>query len=208
MQHTSSESGQIRSIVAEILGRLVAEYPQEMYDTVEAGLKSDNVMSIATSARAVKIAGSRMKEKMPLKMLTDCLIQLRGHNDAEVKKNVLEALTSVIHSNWSSMKGDLRPIIDDILAFGLNETQIRKELIEEVDLGPFKHKVDHGLAMRKAAFQLLETLQDRAADSVNLSNIVDTIITRGLTDTAEECVVLNLNILAKMSQSSINVVIN
>ena len=62
--------------------------------------------------------------------------------------------------------------------------------------------------MRKAAFQLLETLQDRATDSINLSSIVDIIITRGLTDTAEECVVLNLNILAKMSQSSINVVIN
>ena len=36
--------------------------------------------------------------------------------------------------------------------FALQETKIRKELIEEVDLGPFKHKVDNGLGMRKAAF--------------------------------------------------------
>ena len=122
MQHTASESSQIRSIVAEILGRLVAEYPEDMYDTVESGLKSNNAISVATSARAVKIAGSRMKNKMTLKLLTESLIQLSNNTDPEVKKNVLEALTSVIHSNWSSMKGDLRPLIGDILAFGLNET--------------------------------------------------------------------------------------
>ena len=36
---------------------------------------------------------------------------------------------------------------------------------------------------------------------------MDTIVRVGLADTAEECLVLNLNILAKMSQSSIMVVL-
>ena len=43
---------------------------------------------------------------------------------------------------------------------------------------------------------------------IDLSKVVDTIVNVGLTDTAEECVVLNLNILAKMSQSAIVVVIS
>ena len=38
--------------------------------------------------------------------------------------------------------------------------------------------------------------------------MVDAIVRVGLADTAEECVVLNLNILAKMSQSSIMVVLS
>ena len=50
-----------------------------------------------------------------------------------------------------------------------------------------------------AAFQLLETLQDRASDRIDLALVVDTIVRVGLSDTAEECIVLNLNILAKMS---------
>jgi cullin-associated NEDD8-dissociated protein 1 len=128
--------------------------------------------------------------------------------DIEVKKNALEALTSVIHSNWGILKRSCRDMIGEILNFALTETQIRPELIEEVDLGPFKHKVDNGLSVRKAAYQLLETLQDRASDSIDLSRVVDTIVRVGLSDTAEECVVLNLNILAKMSSSSIMVVLS
>jgi len=77
---------------------------------------------------------------------------LQNQPDPEVKKNALEAITSIIHSNWSSLKGEIRELLDAILNFALSETHIRKELIEEVDLGPFKHKVDNGLAMRKAAF--------------------------------------------------------
>jgi len=50
------------------------------------------------------------------------------------------------------MKSDLRPCVGEILNFALQETRIRKDLIQEVDLGPFKHKVDKGLPMRKAAF--------------------------------------------------------
>ncbi len=82
------------------------------------------------------------------------------------------------------------------------ETNKRLDLIVEVDLGPFKHKIDNGLPMRKAAFQLLETLQEKATDSVDLEEVVSAIIKQGLLDTAQEVVVLNLNILAKMCQNS------
>jgi len=62
--------------------------------------------------------------------------------------------------------------------------------------------------MRKAAFQLLETLIEKAPDCIDLSRVVNTIITDGLNDKAEECVVLNLGILAKMSTNSAGVVIS
>lgn len=38
IQHTTSESQQIRNIVAEILGRLLADFPDEMFDSVDASL--------------------------------------------------------------------------------------------------------------------------------------------------------------------------
>jgi hypothetical protein len=39
--------------------------------------------------------------------------------------------------------------------FALAETPTRKELIEEVDIGPFTQKYDRGIPIRRAAFQLL-----------------------------------------------------
>ena len=86
----------------------------------------------------------------------------------------------------------------NVAAFAHDETSVRKELIDEIDLGPFKHKVDRGLPLRKAAFQLLETLFNRASDQVDVLQIVDAIVNSGLTDTEEESVVLTLNVLEKI----------
>ena len=41
------------------------------------------------------------------------------------------------------------------------ETLIKPELITEVDLGPFKHKVDEGIPIRKAAYALLDSLVEK-----------------------------------------------
>ena len=94
----------------------------------------------------------------------------------------------------------------DVTAFAHDETSVRKELINEIDLGPFKHKVDRGLPLRKAAFQLLETLFNRASDQVDVLQIVDAIVNSGLTDTEEESVVLTLNVLEKISKRACVVV--
>lgn len=49
-----------------------------------------------------------------------------------------------------------------------NETKIRKELIREVEMGPFKHTVDDGLDLRKAAFECMYTLLDSCLDRIDI----------------------------------------
>jgi len=47
-------------------------------------------------------------------------------------------------------------------------SKIRKELIREVEMGPFKHTVDDGLDLRKAAFECMYTLLDSCLDRIDI----------------------------------------
>ena len=55
----------------------------------------------------------------------------------------------------------MRHDIDKLVKVTIMETSIKPELITEVDLGPFKHKVDEGIPIRKAAYGLLDTLIEK-----------------------------------------------
>ena len=85
-------------------------------------------------------------------MVAEGLILMKGQKEPEVKKNALDGLTTLVHGDWRAVAD----LVADIEAFAHQELPIRPELIEEVDLGPFKQKRDHGVPMRKAAYALLE----------------------------------------------------
>lgn len=65
----------------------------------------------------------------------------------------LEALR-VIASN-KTLNELLMKSLDQLVNFALKETPIDAKLVETIDLGPFKHTIDKGAPIRKAAFGLL-----------------------------------------------------
>ena len=52
------------------------------------------------------------------------------------------------------------------------QTVINQALIRTVDLGPFKHKIDDGLELRKAAFECMDVLLDKASDRLYLPDFI------------------------------------
>jgi len=87
------------------------------------------------------------------------------------------------------------------------ETVIKPELITEVDLGPFKHKVDEGIPIRKAAYNLLDSMVEKIPSRLELNAILEITI-KGMEDTAEECMILCLHILGRLTQIAPSLVIS
>ena len=70
----------------------------------------------------------------------------------------------------------IREILPTYLPLIYVESKVKPELIREVDLGPFKHKVDDGLEIRKAAFECMYTLLDTCLDRVNIPNFITSLV--------------------------------
>ncbi len=61
--------------------------------------------------------------------------------------------------------------------FAFAETPIRKELIVSVEVGPFTQNYDHGIPIRRPAFELLQTLFEVGATGPeDIVKLVDAII--------------------------------
>lgn len=150
LKHTTHGEDSIRTIVAESIGRLFHTYPDELLTPISDGLTQGSEKEKETLAKSIKysVHADIEESKQMIEVIAGDLITLSKEQNPNVKRNALEALATIIHFGSHRVRG----MIGDITQFALAETAIRKELIDEIDLGPFKHKVDRGLPLRKAAF--------------------------------------------------------
>lgn len=82
--------------------------------------------------------------------LIDMLIVMMRDPELENRRLALTTLNSAAHN-----KPDLIiPHLGQLLPLVMNESVIKPEFIREVMMGPFKHKVDDGLEVRKASCQV------------------------------------------------------
>ena len=77
--------------------------------------------------------------------LINMLVTMLGDTDLENRRLALTTLNSAAHN-----KPDLIvPNLGTLLPLVMKESELKPELIREVMMGPFKHKVDDGLEVRK-----------------------------------------------------------
>lgn len=78
--------------------------------------------------------------------------------------------------------------------------------IEEIDLGPFKHKVDIGRDLRVAAYSLLHTCLEKIHEKVPSSTAIEVVLD-GLRDPDSDCQSLSLQILLRIMQVAPGIVL-
>ena len=80
-------------------------------------------------------------------VLFDMLLTVLKDDDMEIRRLGMTALNSAAHN-----KPDLiLPHLGELIPYVIKESVVKKELIREVQMGPFKHLVDDGLEVRKVS---------------------------------------------------------
>lgn len=75
----------------------------------------------------------------------------------------------------------IRDVLGQLIPLLYGETVVKEELIHTVEMGPFKHKVDDGLEIRKAAYECMYTLLSTCLDKIDVYSFLDRV-TVGLDD--------------------------
>jgi len=123
-------------------------------------------------------------------------LQMLQDPDLKVRRGALLALNCITYNKPTA----IREALPEILPMLYEETNKKPELVHQVDLGPFKHHVDDGLELRKAAFECMDTLLDHAPDRLELAQFISHLV-GGLKDDHDIKVLCHL-MLGKLATST------
>ncbi|XP_058488198.1 cullin-associated NEDD8-dissociated protein 2 [Solea solea] len=160
-----------RNLVAECLGKLTLVNPALLLPRLKQQLKAGSPLTRSTVVTAVKF--TIVDHPAPIdSLLKDCIgdfLTTLQDGDINVRRVALVMFNSAAHNKPSLIRGLLVKVLPHLY----RETQIRKDLIREVEMGPFKHTVDDGLDVRKAAFECMYTLLDSCLEGLDVLNFLD-----------------------------------
>ncbi|XP_052260170.1 cullin-associated NEDD8-dissociated protein 1-like isoform X7 [Dreissena polymorpha] len=155
-----------RNVVSECLGKLTLMDPASLLASLKQHLTSPSALTRSTVVTAVKFTISDQPQAID-SLLKDCIeefLRTLQDGDLNVRRVALVTFNSAAHNKPVL----IRDLLDKMLPDLYHETKVRKELIREVEMGPFKHTLDDGLDIRKAAFECMYTLLDSCLDRLDI----------------------------------------
>ena len=165
-RHAECTEEGTRNVVAECLGKLTLIDPATLLPRLQESLKSPSPLMRTTTVTAVKFTISDQPQPIDA-MLKQCMgsfLKALEDPDLNVRRVALVAFNSAAHNKPML----IRDLLDTVLPQLYTETRTKRELIREVEMGPFKHTVDDGLDLRKAAFECMYTLLDSCLDRLDV----------------------------------------
>ncbi|XP_066859224.1 cullin-associated NEDD8-dissociated protein 1 isoform X3 [Anser cygnoides] len=155
-----------RNVVAECLGKLTLVNPSELLPRLKKQLSSGSPHARSTVVTAVKFTIADQPQPIDA-LLKSCIgdfLKTLEDSDLNVRRVALAMFNSAAHNKPSL----IRELLNAVLPSLYSETKVRRELIREVEMGPFKHTVDDGLDVRKAAFECMYTLLESCLDRLDI----------------------------------------
>lgn len=206
-------SGDEQGLVAQCLGNLSLLDPASFLTALQENWKSPDSKNRSIALEALRCSfdavtnddGSAVAFDDILRPVMADVLALVEDGDVNIRQRALGVLVSAIHKQPDM----LSPYLDKLLQYISEETIPDPSLIRTVQMGPFKHKVDGGLEVRKTAYEAIYTIVNTFTptslhDPSLLSDIVNRVIA-GLGD-EHEIKVLSLFIIGRLSAIDIDLI--
>ncbi|CAI5988630.1 unnamed protein product [Closterium sp. NIES-64] len=195
--HSESDEEGVRNVVAECLGRLALIDPPRLVPALKERVGSPSAFTRATVVAALKftLTDSAQPIDEHLKPHLSSFLFLLRDSDRHVRRAAVLALTTAAH-NKPGLVEDLLP---ELLPLLYDQMRVKPEMIRTVDLGPFKHTVDDGLELRKAAFDCMDTLLSTCLHRIQPAAFITPFLISGLSDKYDVKMPCHL-VLAKLAE--------
>eukprot|EP00049_Salpingoeca_infusionum_P025605 m.20602 g.20602 ORF g.20602 m.20602 type:complete len:1220 (-) comp8185_c0_seq1:675-4334(-) len=167
-----------RKLIADCISKLVVRNFDTRMEEVINMLANGNDNERAVAADVGRHIVSTI-QSLPQKYRSSLAPFFMAAQDTSnsVRRLALQATKAALLHSFDSIS----PSLDDLLPIIYGETDVRKDLVRMVQLGPFQHKVDDGLETRKSAFECLLTMLSICPTRLNASTVIDVIV-KGLQD--------------------------
>mmetsp|Transcript_74560 Transcript_74560/g.230433 ORF Transcript_74560/g.230433 Transcript_74560/m.230433 type:complete len:1277 (+) Transcript_74560:76-3906(+) len=181
-QYADSQEESVRNVVSESLGHLLMVDQETVLGTLMTLLSSKDKEAWrvrASAVAAVRFAAAKHCAPTAILPLKDALLACLGDEELQVRKSALQSVNVVCLSPTCS---DIFLAHTELIFERIKEDSKQKpELVHEVDLGPFKHKIDDGLPLRKFAYMVCTSLLSAYPEQIASPALIDLVL-QGLAD--------------------------
>ncbi|KAL4425586.1 hypothetical protein ABPG75_009602 [Micractinium tetrahymenae] len=159
-----------RAVVAECLGSLALLNGNLVLPALRRQLTSQSAetrTAVVAAVRHTFVDAPHPVDALLPGVVADFLQRI-GDDDRHVRRAAVQVLSTGAHNK----PGLVVEHLPAALPLLYQQTVVNKELIRTVDLGPFKHQIDDGLELRKAAYECMDELLDRCYDRVDAAAFI------------------------------------
>ncbi|QPC79218.1 hypothetical protein HYE68_009970 [Fusarium pseudograminearum] len=176
----ASDNADNKVVCAECVGRLVTLDPAVFVPRLQDLLEDKSLGIRGMAVQAVRYTlpeSDEVLDAMLRDVLISMLLTILQDSDMDIRRLAMTTLTTAART-----KPDMiLPHLGKLMPYVLQESVIKKELVREVMMGPFKHTVDDGLEVRKSAYETLYALMETAFSRINNIDFYDRVVA-GLKD--------------------------
>jgi cullin-associated NEDD8-dissociated protein 1 len=179
--NAATQNEDAKAVGAECIGRLTILDPYSFLPELQKQLKSPKaaVRGMVISALRYTFTDTDASyDELLRPIVVDFLESMLKDPELENRRLALTALNSAASNKFHLLAG---PGLTCLLPLVYGESYVRPELVREIQMGPFRHRVDDGLEVRKSAYETLYALLETSFENLDIQAYYDRVIA-GLED--------------------------